>query len=74
MAPTIQPWCTISGCTHVASTATVMPVTPAITLRRAVFGSFHPIQREDEQRRREDGGELTDQMHHCFLNILSMRR
>src|SRR5467141_1774806 len=37
------------------------------------FWVVHPIQREDEQRRGEDGGELTDEMHHCFLNILSMR-
>src|SRR5437879_6926260 len=37
------------------------------------LGIVHPVQREDEQRRRQDGGELTDEMHHCFLNILSMR-
>ncbi len=40
IAPTIQPWCRISGWIHVASTATLMPVTPAITPRRAVLGSF----------------------------------
>src|SRR5438132_3372714 len=33
----------------------------------------HPVQREDEQRRREDGSELVDGVRHCFLNIFSMR-
>ena len=37
------------------------------------LGIVHPVQREDEQGRRQDGRELTDEMHHCFLNILSMR-
>ena len=37
------------------------------------LGIVHPVQRKDEQRRGEDGGELSDEMHHCFLNILSMR-
>ena len=40
MAARIQPWCTICGCTQVASTATAIPSTPAYTPRRAVFGSF----------------------------------
>ena len=40
MASTIQPWCTISGWTQVAPTATSIAVTPAITPRRAVLGSF----------------------------------
>src|SRR6201984_855105 len=33
----------------------------------------HPVEREDEQRRRDDGGELRDSVGHCFLNIFSMR-
>src|SRR5205823_7417551 len=33
----------------------------------------HPVQREDEQRRREDGGDLGDGVRHCFLNIFSIR-
>src|SRR6266576_688675 len=37
------------------------------------FRIVHPIQREDEQRRGEDGGQLAEERHHCFLNILSMR-
>ncbi len=41
------------------------------TARR--LGVVHPVQRKDEQGRREDGGKLSDEMHHCFLNILSMR-
>jgi len=40
MAPTIQPLWMISGWIHVASTATVIPTTPATTPRRAVLGSF----------------------------------
>ena len=39
-AITIQRWCTTSGCTHVATTASVMPSTPAYTPRRAVAGAF----------------------------------
>src|SRR6266566_8090 len=37
------------------------------------LGVVHPIQREDEQRRRDDGRELRDRLRHCFLNIFSMR-
>ena len=33
----------------------------------------HPVQREDEQGRCQDGGELGDGVGHCFLNIFSMR-
>src|SRR5207253_11154362 len=33
----------------------------------------HPVQREDEQRRREDGSELVDGVRHCFLNILDRK-
>ena len=40
IATTIQVWWTISGWIHVATTATSIPPTPAITPRRAVFGSF----------------------------------
>ena len=40
IATTIQPWWMICGWTHVATTATSIPVTPATTPRRAVFGSF----------------------------------
>ena len=40
IAASTQPWCTISGCTQVASTAMAMPSTPAYTPRRADFGSF----------------------------------
>ena len=40
IASATQPWWMISGWIHVATTATSMPVTPAATPRRAVFGSF----------------------------------
>src|SRR6266576_572894 len=52
----------ISGWIQVATTATVMPVTPAVTPRRAVFGSFiqysakmigarHDVRADDGDRR-----------------------
>src|SRR6059058_2312653 len=37
------------------------------------LGIVHPVQREDEQGRREHRGGLGDRVDHCFLNILSMR-
>jgi len=40
IASTIHPWWTISGWNQVASTATSIPLTPATTPWRAVFGSF----------------------------------
>jgi hypothetical protein len=39
-ATTIHRWCTTSGLAQVASTARVMPTTPAYTPRRAVAGVF----------------------------------
>ena len=37
------------------------------------LGIAHPMERENEERRRQDGRKLSDETHHCFLNILSMR-
>ena len=58
------------------------PATPANTPRARGLRVVHPVQREDEQRRRDEVGELRDGVASCVasprrrclvLNILSMR-
>ena len=43
-----------------ASTAIVIAGDAGVHALRAVSGVVHPVQREDEQRRRDDVGELDD--------------
>ena len=78
----IQPWCTTSGWAQVASTARVMPATPAYTPRRAVAGVFIQCSAKTNRAVATMYGELDEAVAHgrppsrgfvSVLNIFSMR-